>query len=77
MEEEKIFRARQDQSTFGPLRGAQLKTYVTNIRKALYAEQQKEKKQKFMEALQKYEYFYLSKIVPSNIVYYFDVINIC
>ena len=61
LEEDKAFKEKQQSHIFGPLRGAQLQSYVANVRNALYAEQTKAKKDRYNEAIKLYVFlkFYL------------------
>lgn len=55
---ERLEKEAQRNSMYGPLRGLQLKSYVSNIRNTLYSERLREKKQKYNDSIVKYGPFY-------------------
>ena len=59
-DEMRLIKEAQTNTMYGPLRGLQLKSYVSNIRNTLYTERLREKKEKYNDAINKYDQHYFS-----------------
>ncbi len=53
-DELRLIKEAQKNAMYGPLRGLQLKSYVSNIRNTLYTDRLREKKEKYNESIVKY-----------------------